>query len=418
MKLKAPKGTFDIVPGDRPLRHNVLATTSGVMARAAVEELSPPIFEHSEVFSRAVGATSDLVVQKEMYTFTDRGDRSLTLRPEFTGGVLRAYIEHGMHTLPTPVKLWSHGPVFRAENVQRGRFRQFHQISCELIGLETPTIDAEAIALLVTTLSVCGLTGLSLRLGSVGDPGDSERYNAYLREALTPSLGELSPASRARLQRNPMRILDSKDATDQALVADLKRPLDFLNLEAGTHFDGVCRLLAAMDIPFAIDRAVVRGLDYYRRTAFEIHHGSIGAQSAVGGGGRYDGLIALLGGPPHPGVGWALGIERLLDALTEEGVAAERPPGPELFLVPLDEPALEEVAALAFRLRGAHRVSYGYRPRKPGKGLAEAARSGANLAGLRGAAEREQDLYRVKNLETGEQRDVATADLEALLATT
>jgi histidyl-tRNA synthetase len=404
MNLRAPRGTFDILPEDWGPRRRLLTAAATVLQRAGVEEIATPIFEDSDVFDRSVGESADLVVQKEMYTLT-RGKRSLTLRPEFTGGVLRAFIEHGMTMRPTPVKLWSAGPVFRAERPQRGRFHQFHQVNCELLGLDTPLLDAEAIALLIGSLQAAGLEGLTVRLGSVGDPDDRAHYNAYLREQLESVRERLSEASRERLRLNPMRILDSKDAGDQALLRNLKRPLDLLGPDAREHFEAVQRALTASGIPFEIDPAIVRGLDYYRRTAFEIHHAAIGAQSALCGGGRYDGLVERLGGPKTPGVGWAFGVERVLDALgTTTAQEADRP---DLFLIPLDAEALLEVAAEAHRLRSDLAVQHSYAVRKVGKGLGEANRRQARFAALRGGRERDEGVYSVKDLDSGEQTSVA-----------
>jgi len=416
MKLQAVKGTSDILPDIQPRWQQVYGAAEAVLGRAGVRELTPPVFEHSEVFVKSAGASSDLVVQKEMYTFTDAGERSLTLRPEFTPGLLRAYLEHGMYTRPAPVKLWSRGPIFRAEKPQRGRFRQFHQVDCEILGLASPLVDAEAIALLYRVLGACGLRGLSVRLGSVGDREDAAAYNAYLRDELGRRTGELSETSRERLRLNPMRVLDSKDRGDQEVVASLKRPLEFLNDGARAHFDAVQGFLADWNVPFEIDDSVVRGLDYYRRTAFEVHHPGIGAQSALGGGGRYDGLIESLGGPATPGIGWAFGVERVIDAMTQDGVAAPEPARPLLFLVPMDDAAVAEVARTALELREHAAVQHAYSTRNPGKGLKDADRAGARFAGLRGARERERGVYALKDLRSGEQLEVAESDLPPFLA--
>lgn len=417
MRLQAVKGTQDILPRDQAAWLSVSATAKEVLEAAGAGALTTPIFEHTEVFEKSVGDSADLVVQKEMYTFEDRGGRSLTLRPEFTAGVMRAFIEHGMHTLPQPVKLWSQGPLFRAENVQRGRQRQFHQVNFESVGLDGPLADAEAIELLYRTLRRCGLTRHRIKLGSVGDPEDRQAYNAYLRAALADMAHELSPVSQERLRLNPMRVLDSKDANDQRLIADLQRPLDRLGPEARAHLAKVEEYLTSWGVPFDLEPAIVRGLDYYRRTAFEAHYEGIGAQSALGGGGRYDGLIEMLGGPALPGTGWAFGVERVLDALAQEpdreaGVA----PRPDLFLVPLDDAAVDEAAALAMSLRRAGRwVEFAYQRRNPGKGLRDADRSRARFAAVRGAEERQRSAWQLKDLASGAQLEVAEADLAAAL---
>lgn len=413
IRSRAVKGTYDVLPERQPAWHRLRDVTDRVLGRAGVREIVTPVFEYSEVFDKSVGDSADLVVQKEMYRFEDRGGRSLTLRPEFTAGVLRAYVENGMHTRPSPVKLWSLGPAFRAENVQRGRFRQFHQVNCEILGLAGPMVDAEAIALLHDLLAELGLTRLRVQLGSVGDPEDRDAYNAYLREALAPRADDLSEVGRERLRLNPMRVLDSKDANDQALLADVDRPLDRLGDAARAHLDGVAGFLDSWGIAFDLAPSIVRGLDYYRRTAFEVHAEGIGAQSALAGGGRYDGLVASLGGPPTPGIGWALGVERVLDALNAAGALPGAAPGPSLFLVPMDEPAVAEAAALARRLRRELHVEHAYQKRAPGKGLRDADRAGARYAALRGERERERGVWTLKHLARGEQREVDEASLVA-----
>ncbi|MDZ7704177.1 MAG: histidine--tRNA ligase [Trueperaceae bacterium] len=415
MKLQAVKGTSDILPEDQARWHDVYRTANEVLTRAGVRELSTPVFEHSEVFTRSVGDSADLVVQKEMYTFSDQGERSLTLRPEFTAGVVRAFIEHGMQMRPTPVKLWSRGPVFRAEKPQRGRYRQFHQINCEIFGLDTPLVDAEAIALLYRLLQGCGLTGMVVKLGSIGDPDDRKAYNAYLREVLAPRADQLSETSQERLRLNPLRLFDSKDPNDQALLEGLKRPLDMLGDNAKAHFGAVQGYLRDWQIPFEIDASIVRGLDYYRRTAFEVHHGSIGAQSALCGGGRYDGLVEQLGGPAVPGIGWAFGVERVLDAMREDGVASGAIARPLLFLVPMDEAAVDEVAAKALQLRETYHIEHAYVRRNPGKGLRDADRANAVFAGLRGEKERAERSYQLKHLASGEQTMVPEDELMTFL---
>ena len=412
MSLQTARGTFDILPEDGARYRRLYDAAERVLGSAGVQEIATPIFEHAEVFIKSAGASSDLVVQKEMYTF-EKGERSLTLRPEFTPSILRAYIQNGLSSRPSPVKLWSKGPVFRAERPQRGRFHQFHQVNCEMLGLEAPLIDAEAITLLYMVLREAGLSELRVKLGSVGDPEDRARYNDYLRSELRAP--DLSETSQERLRLNPLRILDSKDEGDQALIRDVQRPLDFLNPDAKAHFDAVRDYLGAWGIPFDIDNSIVRGLDYYRRTAFEIHHGGIGAQSALCGGGRYDGLVESMGGPNTPGIGWAFGVERVLDALQEEAVPLPNATRPAVFLVPMDEPAVAEVAQTALGLRPTFWVEHAYTKRNPGKGLKEADRTRAHYAALRGSRERQAGVYELKHLASGEQTRVAEAELGAFL---
>lgn len=416
MKLQAVKGTNDLLPDQQAAWQRVIGAAATVLGRAGAGRITTPVFEYSEVFTKTAGTSADLVVQKEMYTFEDRGGRSLTLRPEFTASVMRAYLEHGMPTLPTPVKLWSAGPLFRAENVQRGRSRQFHQVNLEIVGLASPLADAEAIDLLYRWLASCGLEGHVVRLGSVGDPEDRRAYNAYLREAMAARADDLSEVGRERLRLNPMRLLDSKDASDKELIADLKRPLDLLGPAAREHLSEVRRHLEAWGVPYELDPGIVRGLDYYRRTAFEVHMGNIGAQSAIGGGGRYDGLVEVMGGPPTPAVGWAVGIERLLDALPDEATTTRTTTGPAVFLVPLDDEAVAEVAGLASELRAAMHVEFAYARRNVGKGLKDADRRGAVFAGLRGEAERRSGVLLLKHLATGEQHEVALEEVASFVS--
>ena len=423
MKIQSVKGTTDILPSMQPSWQGVIDAAATVLGRAGAGKLDTPIIEYAELFERGVGESADIVVQKELYTFEDRGGRTLALRPEFTAGVMRAYIENGMFTLPTPVKLWSHGPLFRAENVQRGRYRQFHQINFEIVGLDTALADAEAVQLMWATLSACGLSGHGIKLGSVGDPADRAGYNDYLRSALASRAGELTTTSQERLRLNPMRLLDAKDRGDIAIIAELDRPLDRLGAPARQHFEQVRAYLDDWGVPYEIDPGIVRGLDYYRRTAFEAHYAGIGAQSALGGGGRYDGLLAQLGGHDQPGVGWALGIERIIDSLAEEakarqGSAAQASRGylaPSLFLVPLDDAAVAEVALVAQRLRAFGKVEHAYQRRNAGKGLKDADRSGATHAALRGVDERDSSTWQLKDLSTGEQREVTEQQLAQVL---
>ena len=264
-------------------------------------------------------------------------------------------------------------------------------------------------------LRALGLDRATVALGSVGDPEDRQRYNAYLREALAPRAQDLTPTSQERLRLNPMRLLDAKDPGDRALLAGLARPLDHLGEAARAHLDAVATFLTDWGVPFEIDPSIVRGLDYYRRTAFEIHADGIGAQSALGGGGRYDGLVAQLGGPDVPGIGWAFGVERVLDALAQEHAATPADAGPRLYLVPMDDEAVADAARIARALRARFHVEHGYAKRQPGKGLRDADRAGARYAGLIGARERADGVVQLKHLASGVQTSVALADLAVAL---
>ena len=403
--IRAVKGTHDLLGTALGYHRSVVEATRRWAEAAGAQEIATPIFEHTAVFERGVGQSTD-IVQKEMFTFQDRGGRSLTLRPEGTAGVVRAYLEHGMKVWPQPVRLWYAGPMFRAERPQKGRQRQFHQTGYEVIGAAEPEVDAEAVAISWRILEDLGLQGLTLKLGSVGDPADRERYNTYLRERLSPHTGELSEDSRRRLEANPMRILDSKVDADLRLLAELGvRPmLDFLGEAARAHFEAVQARLRALGVPFEVDPAIVRGLDYYVRTSWEIHHDRLGAQSALGGGGRYDGLTELLGGSPAPGVGWALGVERVALAMEAEGLSPAPAPGLDLYVVPLEPELVPAALEAAAGFWPELRVQYALKARKPAKGLQEAEKKGARYVALLGPEEAATDRLTVKHLETGEQR--------------
>ncbi len=406
--IQAIRGTRDLFGEELQWHRTIEATTRDVLEAAGAIEIQTPIFEDAAVFEKGVGATTD-IVQHEMYTFTDRGGRRLVLRPEGTAGVMRAFLEHGMQVWPLPVKLYYLGPMFRAERPQKGRQRQFHQAGFESIGLEAPLADAEAIALLVDILKALGLSRFELKLSSLGDPEDRIRYNDYLRQALAPYANELSDDSRNRLQRNPMRILDSKAEADQAVLqkAGIRPILEFLGPEARAHFEAVQAHLNQLGIDYVVAPHLVRGLDYYRRTAFEVHHEGLGAQSALGGGGRYDGLTELLGGPSVPGIGWAIGIERLVLALKAEGRRPRTRERRAIYFVPLDEAAVGEALVLAQSLRPRIRAEFAYVPRRPAKGIKEAEKRGARWACFLGEAERARGTVTVKDLVTGEQHELA-----------
>jgi len=421
--LKSVPGTNDIFSQSKeyafrePVFRYIVETAQKVLASSGAQPIHTPIFEYAEVFQKGVGLTSDIVVKKEMYVFEDRGERLLALRPEPTASIVRAYNEHGMKVWPQPVRLFTWGPIFRAERHQKGRYKQFHQVDYEAIGSADPLVDAESIALMVKIYRELGLQGLEVKLGSVGDPEDRLRYNAYLRELFRPHVKRLSQDSQARLESNPMRILDSKDPGDQALLGELqvKPMLEFLGSESSAFHQAVQRYLERLGIPFHVDPSIVRGLDYYVRTAWEVHHRRIGAKSALGGGGRYDGLSEMLGGPRVPGVGFGIGIERVAIALEEEGISIPPDPSPDLYLAPLDEAAKGEALSLAERLRPKFRVEIGYSVKKVGKALEEALKRGARYAGFLGEAERQKGVVALKHLASGEQREVRWEALEEAL---
>ncbi|MGE4429059.1 MAG: histidine--tRNA ligase [Solirubrobacteraceae bacterium] len=323
-RLTAPRGTHDVLPDEATRRERLDALASDLFARAGYRRIETPIFEATELFARGVGASTD-VVQKEMYTFEDRGERSLTLRPEGTAGVARSYLEHGMHKLPQPVRVWYSGPFFRYERAQAGRQRQFQQIGCEAIGSDDPALDAESIALLHQLIvRFVGADGIRLRIGSLGSIEGRAAYRERLVAYLRAHEDRLSTEVRERIDLNPLRAFDADDPGTKAVMADAPRLLEHLLPEDAEHFAEVRVLLDAVGIAYEVDPTLVRGLDYYSRTLFEFTSDALGAQSGVGGGGRYDGLIEQLGGPSTPAVGWAAGVERLLLAAGPGGVPDRR----------------------------------------------------------------------------------------------
>jgi histidyl-tRNA synthetase len=316
-RLQAPPGTLDAKAGTARRRAEVIATARTVLESAGYEPIETPIFEATEVFSRTVGDSTD-IVQKQMFTFEDQGGRSLTLRPEGTAPVARAYIEAGMHKDPQPVKLWYVGPFFRQERPQRGRYRQFSQIGAEAIGSEDPSLDAEVIVLLHEHLQRIGARGLTLKLSSLGNPDTRRDYVEALKAYLRSHADDLSDDVRDRIDLNPLRAFDSNDASTQEVMRDAPLLLDALAHDDAEHFARVREFLDDAGVSYEIDPTLVRGLDYYTRTVFEFESAELGAQSGIGGGGRYDLLIEQLGGQPTPGVGWAAGIERMVLASREE----------------------------------------------------------------------------------------------------
>jgi histidyl-tRNA synthetase len=352
-KLKAPRGTHDLLPEQAPARARVEAAARSILEGAGYERIETPCFEATELFARGVGSSTD-IVQKEMYTFEDGAGRSLTLRPEGTAPVCRAYVEHGMHKLRQPVKLWYLSSFFRYERAQAGRQRQFWQVGAEALGSQEPAVDAESIVLLAELLGELGIVdGLRLRLSSLGSRESREAYGERLRAHLRANEVSLAGEVRERIDLNPLRAFDSEHEGTRAVMARAPRLLDFLGAQDAEHFAEVRALLDAAGVAYEVDSTLVRGLDYYTRTVFEFTSQALGAQSGVGGGGRYDGLVEQLGGPATPGMGWAAGIERIMLAgdsgsATTIGEHLAAPISPELF-VALDGDR-EELRAAAFAL--------------------------------------------------------------------
>ncbi|MGB2709887.1 MAG: histidine--tRNA ligase, partial [Conexibacter sp.] len=320
-KLQAPRGTYDVLPDDTTRREAVEDAARRILGAAGYRRIETPAFEATELFARGVGASTD-IVQKEMYTFEDGGGRSLTLRPEGTAPICRAYLEHGMQKLPQPVKLWYLSSFFRYERAQAGRYRQFWQVGAEAIGSADPALDAESILLLAELLDALGVRDVRLRLSSLGTPATRAAYREELQAHLRAHADRLSEEVRGRIEHNPLRAFDADHPGTREVMASAPRLLDRLSGEDAEHFAAVRALLDGAGLAYELDATLVRGLDYYARTVFEFTSDALGAQSGVGGGGRYDGLVEQLGGPPTPAVGWAAGIERMLLAASEQHVPA------------------------------------------------------------------------------------------------
>ncbi len=354
MLSKAPRGTKDVTPKDVYKWHYVEKKFREICALYGYEEIRTPIFEHTEVFARSVGDTTD-VVQKEMYTFTDRGDRQLSLKPEGTAGVIRSFIENKMYADTQPTKLYYITPCFRYERPQAGRQRQFHQFGIEVLGSDGPSVDAEVISLAVQFFNELGLKNLSVNINSVGCPKCREAYNKKLKEYLDKKTDVLCETCLERKDKNPMRVIDCKNPQCKENLKDIPFMIDNLCDDCKEHFETLKKYLTEMGIDFVVDKTIVRGLDYYRKTAFEIISNDIGAQSTVCGGGRYDGLVELLGGPKDiSGIGFGLGVERLLLTLENNNIEIDNPKSTDIYIATIGDAAKTRSFKIIRDLRANH----------------------------------------------------------------
>lgn len=405
----APKGVPDYFPPDSAHFVAVRSGLLGAARRAGYGDIELPIFEDTALFARGVGESTD-VVSKEMYTFADRGERSVTLRPEGTAGVMRAVIEHGLDRGQLPVKLCYSGPFFRYERPQAGRYRQLQQVGVEAIGVDDPALDAEVIAVADAGFRSLGLDGFRLEITSLGDDTCRPQYRELLQDFLFRL--DLDEDTKRRAQINPLRVLDDKRPHIKEMTADAPVLLDHLSDAAKQHFDTVLAHLDALSVPYVITPRMVRGLDYYTKTTFEFVHDGLGAQSGIGGGGRYDGLMAQLGGRDLSGIGFGLGVDRTLLALRAEGKTVGETARVDVYAVPLGADAKVQLAVLGARLRAAGvRVDVAYGDRSLKGAMKGADRSGASIALVAGDRDLEAGTVGVKNLTTGEQADVAIDDV-------
>ena len=415
MKYRSIKGTKDILPGDAEAWQALEGAIHGIMRRFQYREIRTPVFEATSLFSRSIGELTDIVA-KEMYTFVDRSAESITLRPEGTAAVLRSYIQNSLGDSAPLTKLYYLGPMFRQERPQAGRLRQFHQYGAEVIGSQDPILDAEIILLASQVYRTLGLTEFTIAVNSVGCEKCRPPYRRVLTEFLTQRASHLSDESRARLEQNPLRVLDSKDERDRQASAGAPLMMDHLCPGCRTHFEQLMGLLRETDTPFAIDGRLVRGLDYYTKTAFEITSRSLGAQDALAGGGRYDLLIEQLGGKPTPAVGFAAGIERLMIALAKQELLPPAPPGPTLYFVALGDAARRWAFRKCAELRHkGHSVEMDLLGRSIKAQMRDANRARARYVLVIGDQELALGSFKLKEMASGTERAVTDSQIESAL---
>lgn len=407
MPIQAPKGTRDILPEDINQWNYVEKEFARVCEKFGYKEIRLPVFEYTELFQRGVGDTTD-VVQKEMYTFEDKGGRSITLRPEGTAGVVRSYIEHGMSSLPQPVKLFYQITAYRYENVQKGRYREFHQFGVELLGAADPAADVEVISILSLLFNRLGIKNLKLNINSIGCPKCRSAYNELLKNYLSDKIEDMCDTCKTRYDRNPMRIIDCKEETCKKHLIDAPALLDHICDDCRKHFDLVTKKLEAIDINYDIDKNIVRGLDYYTRTVFEFVSENIGTQGTVCGGGRYDGLVEACGGAPTPGIGFALGVERLLLEMNSQGIEFPVHETPDIYIGAIGEKAGPVSEKLAWQLRSNNIYCIkDIMGRSVKAQMKYADKLGVRYSLILGDNEIESNKAQLKDMKTGEVKDIS-----------
>ncbi|MGE5432506.1 MAG: histidine--tRNA ligase [Syntrophomonadaceae bacterium] len=413
--IRAITGTKDILPSDISKWKFVEGIIDTVMQGFNYKEVRTPVFEETALFSRGIGEATD-IVSKEMYTFLDKGDTSLTLRPEMTASVVRAFIEHSLQAKQNLNKLYYIAPMFRQERPQAGRLRQFHQFGAEAIGSTSPALDAEMIIMAYDILKAFGLKNISVKINSLGVPESRENYKSKLREYLQDKTSSLSEDSRKRFETNILRIFDSKEENDQKIMQKAPLLIDYLDEESLSHFESVKSLLKEAGVPFEVDAKLVRGLDYYTKTTFEIVSGSVGSQSALCGGGRYDLLVEQLGGKPTPGVGFAAGIERILLACENENSLNIPAESIDLYIVRLENDFLPKVfdMGLYFRRKG-YPAEFDYLERSVKAQMREANKLNARFVILLGGEEYQKGELVLKNMLDGTQENVSLDNMEYIV---
>ncbi|MBM7605793.1 histidyl-tRNA synthetase [Metabacillus crassostreae] len=418
MSFQIPRGTQDILPGEVEKWQYIENTARDLCSRYQYKEIRTPIFEHTELFSRGVGESTD-IVQKEMYTFQDRKGRSITLRPEGTASTVRSFVEKKLYANPSqPTKLYYIGPMFRYERPQTGRFRQFVQFGIEALGSNDPAIDAEVISLAMNLYGTLGLKSLKLVINSLGDTASRTAHREALIAHFEPRINEFCSDCQNRLQQNPLRILDCKIDRDHELMSSAPSILEFLNEESKTYFEKVQQYLTANGISFEVDQNLVRGLDYYNHTAFEIMSDAkgFGAITTLCGGGRYNGLSQEIGGPETPGIGFALSIERLLSALEAEGVELPISSAIDCYIVTMGDQAKDRAVSLLYDMRNAgFKAEKDYEDKKMKAQFKAADRHNAKFVAVLGDDELEKNVIAVKNMDTGEQEEIGIDQLISYL---
>jgi len=411
MLTMRPRGTSDILPGEVKKWQRLESRFRKICREYGYDEIRTPIFEHTELFLRGVGDTTD-IVEKEMYTFTDRGDRSITLRPEGTAPAVRAYLEDKLYAGPQPVKLFYIGPMFRYDRPQAGRFRQFHQFGVEVFGAHDPAVDAEVMAMAMDFYGRLGLKSLELHINSVGCPNCRPELRRQLQDFFRLYVENLCKNCRDRFAKNPLRILDCKEARCGEIGSGAPTTIGCLCGDCAGHFELVRKHLDLLHIPYIVNQRLVRGLDYYTHTAFEIMAPDIGAQSSIGGGGRYNGLVETCGGHPTPGIGYALGMERIILAMERQGLAMPGTAGPAVFVVTAGRETAEQAFSLLFRLRSAGiPADKDYLNRSMKSQMKFAGKTGAGYVLILGEEELRRDIVLARDMTTGEQESVKTNDV-------
>lgn len=411
MLTEAPKGTKDIFGAYMDEWQRVESVMRSLCEDFGIGELRTPIFEHTELFLRGVGETTD-IVQKEMYTFKDKGDRSITLRPEGTAGAARSFIEHGIYNNPQPTRFYYIGPMFRYENTQKGRQRQFHQFGVEMYGSYSPALDAEVISVAAQLLKRLGIHDVELRINSLGCPECRQKYNTALKEYIGSNIDKLCDDCRERFEKNPLRVLDCKEEKCQRIIADAPVVLDYLDEECTEHFETVKAILDEMGIKNEVDDKIVRGLDYYTRTVFEFVSNGIGAQGTVCGGGRYDNLVAECGGQPTGAAGFAVGIERLLLVLEAQNGAFEKKAEKDIYIGAIGKAGLIKGQGIAYRMRQAGiKAECDSVGRSVKAQMKYANKTGAAYSVILGDNEIAEDSVKLKNMETSEEEPVKVSEL-------